>query len=813
MRTALEIIRYVIVISAIAFNAECFAQLTITGSVLSDETKAPLSWVNISVIGTNYGTVTDNNGRFRIVLPMESARLKISCIGYRSKTILVRSNQDIRVRLSEETIKTPEVTITQYDSAALSIIRRSIQTYEQLDYQYPTHAARYQMQLRMVLLSNQLSDSLPSDDYKFDLIGGVRFQSGDTYSDTVLARRVCLGSFGDDPNRLLGVVMIGLNKLYEKHPYGILGPMSDEGMKKYIFHLTDSTTIDSTSVAVIHFSPMEDEAPLMHGVLYIELEHYFLVRAEMELEDMALHRGPLADHKFFGLAISQTYRKIGDSLWLPTATEVRQVNRVAFLTAESMTVATVSKCIFTDHSLSPGIETGYNNHVVLPGAYERDSIFWAMNSIFLDDWSCPRLPDSVLNQTTDSVIVQREESPQNVIRSFVEGEKWSSGDMEFLPPSLLEIHFFNRVQGYNINYPITVRHLFTKYDELYTLGGYGFSDRRWKYDVKYGIRVPIFLFTNFSMRTYQSISSLEENHDQWTQHISSLSSMLAKYDYKQYYYSKGHELGVVTDIAGSIDMKLQVGYRHNTKAANQSDWSLLKKNWSYMENIELDETRMYSYKLELRRQKSSYYEHDGYRERILEVSSFRPFLGVEYLTTTNAQSQWNSIIAHAGIDGSFLHGNIGLISYGINAAYSSEKLPPEKLITLPGTVRYITGNNRFRTLGYREYGGEKSFQLMIDYMFYDKLFSLLPIPVLRDIDMTLHLFYNLGYSEIGDASKGLLHEELVGTKYPFQETGFRISQIFSVLTFDAAWRLNHFRDGRNFYFGFSLTLPSGITFR
>lgn len=62
-----------------------FAQKTVTGIVRNEE-GAPLSGVNIQIKGTESGTVTDYQGKYRISVPNEKSRLVFSFVGYKTNT-------------------------------------------------------------------------------------------------------------------------------------------------------------------------------------------------------------------------------------------------------------------------------------------------------------------------------------------------------------------------------------------------------------------------------------------------------------------------------------------------------------------------------------------------------------------------------------------------------------------------------------------------------------------------------------------------------------------------------------------------------
>ena len=84
--------------------------LLITGTV-TDETGEPLPGVNVALKGTNTGTITDVNGRYRINVPNTSAELTFTFVGYSEQTIPVGDQRTIDITMSESTVAIDEVEI------------------------------------------------------------------------------------------------------------------------------------------------------------------------------------------------------------------------------------------------------------------------------------------------------------------------------------------------------------------------------------------------------------------------------------------------------------------------------------------------------------------------------------------------------------------------------------------------------------------------------------------------------------------------------------------------------------------------------
>ena len=83
---------------------------TISGKVMDNTSKQPLSGVSINVVGTSIGATTDANGAFTIKAGPQS-KLDISQVGYAPKRISVNGQQDITIELTIQQTVLESVTV------------------------------------------------------------------------------------------------------------------------------------------------------------------------------------------------------------------------------------------------------------------------------------------------------------------------------------------------------------------------------------------------------------------------------------------------------------------------------------------------------------------------------------------------------------------------------------------------------------------------------------------------------------------------------------------------------------------------------
>ncbi len=107
-----------VIVLFILFSAQLTAQ-NISGKIINADTKELLSYVNVGVVGTTHGTVSDLSGKFELTLSStlsSTDAIRFSSIGYETKTMtieVVSAQVPIIVELQPIYIGLPEVVVRQ----------------------------------------------------------------------------------------------------------------------------------------------------------------------------------------------------------------------------------------------------------------------------------------------------------------------------------------------------------------------------------------------------------------------------------------------------------------------------------------------------------------------------------------------------------------------------------------------------------------------------------------------------------------------------------------------------------------------------
>lgn len=110
----------------ILFSLNSYAQeRTVEGTVLGADSSDPLPGVNVKIKGTTTGTVTDFDGKFKLVIPEGSEELSFSFIGYKTQDVSIGSRTTFDITLEVDAEQLEEVVVVGYGVQKKSLITGS----------------------------------------------------------------------------------------------------------------------------------------------------------------------------------------------------------------------------------------------------------------------------------------------------------------------------------------------------------------------------------------------------------------------------------------------------------------------------------------------------------------------------------------------------------------------------------------------------------------------------------------------------------------------------------------------------------------
>ncbi|MBK5210036.1 MAG: carboxypeptidase-like regulatory domain-containing protein [Flavobacteriaceae bacterium] len=294
------------------------SQTQIQGIVLDGKTKQPLPFATITT-SSNFGTLTDIDGKFNIKSSKTVTQISISYVGYETLLFPITKNEKfLKIALNPKTESLKEVQIVARENPALQIIKNTIKNKSKNDIEKSLNSFKFNTYTKILVTANPDSISgnidsvfvlkegqkqfkkLDSSNYKFkkeidkshlyisEKISEFQFQKGKGKKETVVASR--MAGLKEPIYELLAVTFQDLsfyNEYYVLAGTKYINPIADDALKTYNYKILDTVKTESGNSILIYFKPKEKKETLgIEGVLYIDIQSFALTKAIAELKGM-----------------------------------------------------------------------------------------------------------------------------------------------------------------------------------------------------------------------------------------------------------------------------------------------------------------------------------------------------------------------------------------------------------------------------------------------------------------------------------------------------------------------------------------------
>lgn len=264
-----------LIISLFSLTSVMAQEQRVSGKTIDSITGEPLPFSHVGIFNTSYGTVSNINGQFSLIIPSQyiESQLSFSYLGYELKSIPVASikfDQDLIIKLKPTLTKLPESVITVKEQ---SIIEEAIEA-------IPNNHDQNQMQLRAFWRASIKNDSgkyVQMTEYAFDMFRhGVLGEEKNNMK--ILKGRVARDTsfFADIGGMQIGVTPPSLfvSSLLKEHPI-----LDKKVVKKHIYKIKDVTSYKERAVYVVSFKPKEKaNGKLFEGEILLDTESLAFVK-------------------------------------------------------------------------------------------------------------------------------------------------------------------------------------------------------------------------------------------------------------------------------------------------------------------------------------------------------------------------------------------------------------------------------------------------------------------------------------------------------------------------------------------------------
>ncbi|MBN2093469.1 hypothetical protein JW964_27845, partial [candidate division KSB1 bacterium] len=338
-----------------------------------------------------------------------------------------------------------------------------------------------------------------------------------------------------------------------------------------------------------------------------------------------------------------------------------------------------------------------------------------------------------------------------------------------LTQQLGNIVHYNRVEGLGINYGFNLTNLLLKNSLFSISGGYGFEDQRLKSEmalIQYlDSKHQYFIETNL-----YSTLAWEESRKLITTGKNTITSLLYKGDYRDYYYRTGGNLGFGYRVTDNLAIKFSYLTQSEKSAPNNTRFSLFHGKEPFRINPAIAEG-----------------EFRGIRSEILyRLYNRNVNCLAEYTNRSWLHSDFSYFLMRLNADQKYrltYHSHLNLaVAVGLASGY----LTPQRWFDFGGRT-FLNFSGNMRGVDYKKFTGDRMATVNIDYainggILYDKGIHSNFLRALR-----LHLWGGLGWSELSSKSKSLVTDmnlPSITTNGIYHEFGIGLGDQFNIMRID-----------------------------
>jgi len=776
-------------------------QFTISGIVKDKSTGTVLEFANIRVLDSYTGTAANRKGIYEIKLKPGSYSLAASYIGYYSDTInvdLYNNTEGVDFFLSPAKIELQEITVTPGENPAVGVIKKAIErknirnaiinSYEHEAYTKGIIKTDQEISTKGAGVNLSLGDSDSSNLFITGIIENQSrgyFKKPDKYKEIITARKQS-ANLPSSINILTGGRVI--QNFYDEEidflGGPLKGPLADDALNYYYYYIEEMTAVNDLPVYKIHMTPDNSVDPGFDGYIYITDSTYDLIKT-----DLQLNRSANVGGLFDSINVYQQFNKY-DGIFMPADYRLYASANILNLVKFAFELNT----ILYDYKINNKSEEVFNKAVVtvVPEADERDSLFWG---------NIQTIP----NTDEESSAYKRIDSINNIPFSFWDEFSILSTRVNlnenFSVTGPLSLYHFNSVEGHSLNFGFYADNLYKERLSSSLLFGYGFADKKLKTDFSIQYLFNKYRTGKIELDAWNKTRVLFYESDDYNDLTATLLSLLSKYEFRDYYYSRGIGINISEDVFPVLRLNIGYNFTEDRSAEKRTEFSFFAKNKKYKDNKEITRSILNILSAGFTIDFRNYIEDGLYRNRISEGKSFIILKGgIKFSDNDILHSSHNFTQYNITLEGFIRSFRSAYLSYDLKGIYTKGNLPLQMFYSLPGNIDLTAVNNSFRTLELNEVIGDRIFTANIEYNLRDEIFKALRIPWLKTSELQLKLFMNSAVSYISGNSAEIQGYTVKEFHHPFYEAGFSIGHVLFPMDFSFSWKLNY-RDGNNFRFG------------
>jgi hypothetical protein len=768
-------------------------QIVVQGTIQDRETGQFLPAANIQIEGTYRGTITNEQGEFRLPLDDLPVTLIISYIGYATSRLEITKSSPRYLAISLQPIayEMEPIVVTDEDPA-LRIMREVIRRKQKWRAGLQTFQA--EAYTRLVLENDTSITSI------MESISTAYWDKGRGIREIVRSRRQTSNLTENENFASVGIITNLYDDNIEIAGFILIGVTHPEALDHYHFHLEGTRKRDEKLIYDISVKPKSKLQPTFEGRIAVLDSVYALLEVDLKPGEAVLFPTPIQN---FDLHYVQQFNNFGTEYWLPIDIRVNGSIKIGFIGLQfpNIIIKRISRL------------TDYQINVSLP-----DSLYRLEQTVTVDSSRLHVNPDTVFTANPEVVPYSTEEQtaytrldstmtlvkaykPSGPLARFVKmevedgNEDSETGTNQNILSNISPIVTFDRVDAFTIglNKDIDISQI-----NFHLFAGYKTGRKDWFYGAKADIPIKKNKQWQLLLKYYDKTDT-RYSSNAYPMLFTSIHTLLGYRDYFDFYRNKKFHLS--TSYAFSaVNSRITLGYNYETHRSleKNSDFNILGRNIVQRENPAIPEGRLQSLQFEF------FSDEEYIPLGFIGQNYWKLF--AEFSSPEFLDSDFDFLRLALMVDvriATFLRRRLlpnTLDIHFVGGTHQGE-LPPQRFGMIDGTLKIFSPFSVLRTLNSLSYEGEDYLGIFWEHNFRTVPFELLGLRFLaeRNIGIILHgASANTRIS--GDTRQTLAYMPVLPEK-THHELGLSINGIFDLFRIDFTHRL----DSPDFWIGFSFS--------
>ena len=754
-----------------------YAQIIITGHIEDARTQTPLPAANIQIVGTFQGTISNEEGDFRLLLDKLPASVSITYIGYESKQILIENNDDMDFLISlEPIILEMDAIVIIAEDPALAIMREVIRRKLIWRKEIQTSSAKAYSRLvfendsGIVSIAESLSETFwDSEKGSREVIKSKR-QTSNLSDEQNMAVASFIPNFYDDDIDLIG--------------FSVIGPTHPDALDYYDYKLIGEKKLDEKTVFEIQVIPDSKLQPTFQGRLWVLDEDFALLKVELKPSKSIHFPIPIQE---LNLYYKQQFSNYAHKFWLPVDYRVDGDIKIGIMGLQFPRIIYKRITALSDYKVNiPLPDSLYQNEKIL----SVDSLSLVQDTLFASNKVQIPLTyeeESAYESLDSTMTLQKAFKPTGFLANLIEttagddeaNAKGGGGILSWLSPQF----WYNRVDALHLG--LTVDPEIAENINIKIGAGYNTGLKNWSF-----LTQLLFRFgskNQFRTRIkYEAGTESRYPSETYTLFLASFPPLFARPDYFDYYWQDGFLVDFGYRLR-AISTTFSVGFGSYKQSSldKTTDFNFLRSGYVQRENPAINEGNMQSllFKVE--------YGDDYIPFGI--IGQNRASLTVEHSNPGRLNSDFDFTKYSLNVDiriNTFLTRRLlpNALDIHLNMGYSMGKLPLQRYGIVDGSFEVFTPYAVLKSRRSRPYEGESYFGIFWEHNFRTVPFELINFDFLVESGIGIIVYGGHGRSWIGDQTLAELTFMPAYATHWHNETGVSINNIFSLLRFDTTYR-------------------------